>query len=189
MMWVISLLLLAVAAYFLISALNSKNKFDTDTQASDGEVIDSESAQLASDASSSEALQHAGGAPAGLGSGSGSSSASSNASLSGRPASSASTGSISSSSTSTGGVVAGAAAVGVSATAAIDSAREHNLKNVTGNGIGDIQEMLKILNLRDSDSSRLAIEKDQFAGLKSGSSNLDANELTAIADKLRWMLR
>ncbi|MEE9334670.1 MAG: hypothetical protein V3U65_11340 [Granulosicoccaceae bacterium] len=171
MSWVISLILLAVAAYFVISALSSKNKYDVRNQATDGEVDDSESAQLAGDTTSSDAFQHAGGAPAGAGSSSGTS------------------GSAGSGGSSVGGSVAGAAAVGATTAAAIASARKHNIKGVTGNSAGEIQEMLKILNLRDSDAARLAIEKAQFAELKSGTSKLGANELAAVADKLRWMLR
>ena len=189
MMWVISLILLAVAAYFIISALNSKNKIETQNQASDGEVIDGESAQL-SDTTSTDAFQNAGGTPAGSGSGNDSPSASNDGSLSGGAANEPTSSKASSTST-----VAAAAAVGAVSTAAastaaaIASASAHTLKGVTGNGIGDIQEMIKILNLRDSDSRRLTIEKDQFAGLASGTSKLAENELSAIADKLRWMLR
>ena len=197
MSWVISLILLAVAAYFVISALNSKNQYNIKNQAIDGEIDAAESAQLSSDTTSGDAFQNAGGAPAGAGSGSGTAGSAGSGSGSGTSASSASSasGSDSSASASTDGAsVAGVAAMGATAAAAtaaaaIANAREHNLKGVAGNSVGEIQEMFKILNLRDSDAGRLAIEKDQFAALKSGTSKLGANELTAVADKLRWMLR
>ncbi len=204
MTWVISLILLAVAAYFLISALSSKNNYDLKNQTSDAEISEGESAQLDNNATSSDAFQNAGGAPAGASSSAGNttdSSASANTASSGAAAGSAGGGSGASSgaasanngasngSSSGASVAGGAAAVGVTAAAAIASAREHNLKGVTGNSIGEIQEMLKILNLRDSDAGRLAINKDQYAALKSGASDMGATELASVADKLRWMLR
>ncbi len=190
MSWVITLILLAVAAYFLLNALKGKNQHDMQNQQASLGEVDSSDVVQAGETTSADAFQHAGGMPSaaadntanGTGSTGGASTTAANA-----PNNSGGAGSAIGTTTKGAAAVAGAA--GVSAAAAIASAREHTLKAVSGNGIGDIQEMIKILNLRDTDSSRLAIDKEQFTALKSGNSSMQTNELTAIADKLRWMLR
>jgi hypothetical protein len=174
MSWVITLILLAVAAYFLLNALRGKNQHDLQNQQASIADADTQDVAQPSDTSSSDAFQHAGGMPSGT--------TDNTASNAGGTASAAG-------SRVANGAAAVAGTAGVTAAAAIASAREHTLKAVSGSGIGDIQEMLKILNLSDSDSSRLAIDKDQFAALKSGNSSLQDAELSTIADKLRWMLR
>ena len=59
----------------------------------------------------------------------------------------------------------------------------------SGDDIYDVREMLKILNFRDSDASRLAIDKTQFNDIKAGNvSALPDSGLADVAGKLRKML-
>ncbi|MEE9320574.1 MAG: hypothetical protein V3U76_09025 [Granulosicoccus sp.] len=54
----------------------------------------------------------------------------------------------------------------------------------------DVREMIKILNLRDSDASRLDISKSDFANVWSGDTGaVTADVLDSVAAKLRNMLR
>ena len=59
----------------------------------------------------------------------------------------------------------------------------------SGDDIYDVREMLKILNFRDSDASRLAIDKTQYNEIKAGNvSGLPDGGLAEVAGKLRKML-
>ncbi len=48
-------------------------------------------------------------------------------------------------------------------------AAAHGVKS--GNEVQDVHELIKILNLRDSDASRLGIDRDQFNTLANGSAD------------------
>lgn len=58
----------------------------------------------------------------------------------------------------------------------------------TEDQVEDIQEMFKILNLRDSDAPRLGIEADTYNRIKSGdTSGVGSTQLDEVADRLRAM--
>jgi|GEM_PF-3275223 len=60
----------------------------------------------------------------------------------------------------------------------------------TGDTAADIREMIKILNLRDSEADRLHLSTERFEALRHGNRDgIDDETLTAVADRLRRMLR
>lgn len=86
--------------------------------------------------------------------------------------------------------VAGAAAVAVTAkgTSQTSTAQQDGLN--TGDTSTDVQEMIKILNLAEPDAGRLNISRDQFNALRSGNSSAApaSDQLNDVAAKLRNML-
>jgi len=144
-----------------------------------------------------------------------SSSSGSNANAAGGAA--ASTGATAASAATVGAAVGAVAAVGASATAAANSAEadaddEFDFDATSGADImaaglgatgqaagvsnaieaGDgasVREMIKILNLRDSDASRLGIDADQFQALWQGQSNgVDGQTLADVSSRLQRMI-
>ena len=76
---------------------------------------------------------------------------------------------------------AGAAASGA------NKAARHGVD--TGDTASDVREMIKILNLRESDAPRLGVEKDEFAMLAGGSGGqLSDDKLRAARDRLVGLL-
>ena len=59
----------------------------------------------------------------------------------------------------------------------------------SGDSALDVREMLKILNLRESDAKRIDLSADDYRGLKAGTSALPQETVSAVADKLRAMIR
>lgn len=60
---------------------------------------------------------------------------------------------------------------------------------VASEDANSVREMIKILNLRDSDASRLGIEKDQFQALWQGSSDgVPAGTLSDVRSRLQQMM-
>jgi len=190
-MWFIVLIILAIVAFFIIKAFTGRSG----SQSSGGSAPNSElsngsaNTQIgnASDARQSHtgsgsatgaaagtAVAAAGAAAAAAGS------ASSGASSSGADASGSGSDSSASTSGSSGGTgLAGAATGAVVSMQALQS----------GDAISDVREMIKVLNLRGSDASRLSIAKEQFEGIWAGDKNaLSSDELSQVADKLRRML-
>jgi hypothetical protein len=219
-MWLIALVLLAIAAYFIVRLLLTKNE--------------------QSDISGSEASK--GGGTSGGATHSGDASlpvagnideATQNANLGGEPlgnpgetpaveASVAATAEDTSADTATAGIATGAAAAGVAigavaaagVTAADAAAADAAAAGVTssaaaspatatstatsstttpavssGNHILDIQDMLKILNLRDSDASRLAISREQYNSLKTGDAgDLNSEQVQGVVSRLQQMM-
>jgi len=99
--------------------------------------------------------------------------------------------------TATAGVaVAGAAAVAASGgnqhaqVAASPSEGQQSQVLNSGDSLVDAREMIKILNLAEPDAGRLAISREQFAALRSGDAAAapSADQLDAVTDKLRSML-
>ncbi len=90
-----------------------------------------------------------------------------------------------------GAVVAGARAVAASPSSSATSAQtalSGDYTVATGDPALDVREMLKILNLRESDAKRLAISESDYKALKAGNSVLPPEDLTAVAEKLRAMI-
>lgn len=71
-----------------------------------------------------------------------------------------------------------------------ESGHAHGVADAIANqDAGSVREMIKILNLRDSDASRLGIEKDQFQALWQGSSDgINANTLSDVRSRLQQMM-
>jgi len=94
-----------------------------------------------------------------------------------------------------GAVAAGsAAAAGASAGAASrpgphgQTATPIVYDNVTS-GEGSVREMIKVLNLRESDASRLGIDATQFGNLWQGKSDgVDASTLSSVTSRLQQMM-
>lgn len=87
-----------------------------------------------------------------------------------------------------GATAAGAANASANAAAGTSAGRASSAVN-TGDELHDVHEMLKILNLRDSDASRLAIDKAQYNDIKAGNvSGLPDAMIADVAGKLRKML-
>lgn len=59
----------------------------------------------------------------------------------------------------------------------------------SGNAAEDVRDMLKVLNLRESDAKRLALSAADYRGLKDGNSALPEDAIVAVADTLRRMIR
>jgi len=57
-----------------------------------------------------------------------------------------------------------------------------------GDKHGNVREMMKILNLRDTDASRLGISKDDFNRLWKGDASADAGLVDEVTDRLQRML-
>ena len=86
-----------------------------------------------------------------------------------------------------GNVVAAAGAAATSVTAA-KNALGSTIPN-TGNRVADIQEMLKVLNLRPSDAPRLSLTAEQYTSLKSGQAgDLSADVLDNVMGRLTAMM-
>lgn len=88
-----------------------------------------------------------------------------------------------------GAAAAGHAAGSSGATAKADAhiaATEFN----SGDPLRDIQEMIKVLNLAEPDAGRLAISREEFQAIRQGNeANLPSSDsLAAVADKLQRML-
>ena len=92
-----------------------------------------------------------------------------------------------------------AAAAGVTATAMAakgTAARTSNATSAAGNlpasgdTLTDVREMIKILNLDGPDAARLQIQRDQLVALRKGDAGgvPDAATLDSVASKLREML-
>ncbi len=151
MIWLIAIILLAVAAYFLMQAFGEKNQLKSQTNSSNRQE---KSDQLSNEPN--------GRSDAGAG-------------------------------------VAGAiGAIGVK-NAIQSSAIAHNEPGSTstnisavpdsGDALIDVREMLKILNLRQSDASRLGIDQDQYNSIKGGAAGgLDGNQVQGVAERLQKML-
>jgi len=210
-MWFIVLIILAIVAFFIIKAFMGRS----DSQGSGASAANSElgngssNTQIgnASDARQSQeasggaagaaagaagtAVAAAGAAAAAAGSASsGASSSGADASGSGAAGSDATNGAqaagviASDSSASTSGSSGGTGLAGA-ATGAVVSMQALQ----SGDAISDVREMIKVLNLRGSDASRLSIAKEQFEGIWAGDQNaLSSDELSQVADKLRRML-
>jgi|GEM_PF-3549885 len=96
------------------------------------------------------------------------------------------------------GVTAGGAAAAVAAsggshreqsTAGLSGDQQSQVLD-TGDSLVDAREMIKILNLAEPDAGRLAISREQFAALRSGNAAAapSADQLKAVTEKLRSML-
>ena len=68
-------------------------------------------------------------------------------------------------------------------------ALDGNYRVETGDAAHDVREMLKILNLRESDASRLGVSAEEYRSLREGRSDaLPDDRLRALADRLAGMM-
>jgi len=100
----------------------------------------------------------------------------------------------SASSGGTAAVAAGAAAVASGAAIASAgsgvSGHASGVADALASGDADsVREMMKVLNLRESDAARLGIDKTQFANLWQGKSDgIDSDTLTSVTSRLKNMM-
>lgn len=217
-MWLIALVLLAIAAYFIVRLLLTKNDIsDSSSEASTGDgtsggATPGDEASLPGAGNIDEATQ--------------------NANVNGEPdgnpggtpavgAAEATTAGDTSADAATAGIATGAAAAGVAmgaVAAAADTAADAAVTDAatggvtalaaaspattsatqssavapavnSGNHILNIQDMLKILNLRDSDANRLAISREQYNSLKTGDAgDLNSEQVQGVVNRLQQMM-
>ena len=68
-------------------------------------------------------------------------------------------------------------------------ALDGNYRVETGDAAHDVREMLKILNLRESDASRLGVSAEEYRGLHEGRADaLPDDRLRALSDRLAGMM-
>ncbi len=111
-------------------------------------------------------------------------------SSSGRGSSSWSSGSVAAA--AGGAVVAGAAGAALSGSSGKSSDQGATIANSASNSpddlAGEIRERIKILNLRQSDSRRLAVSNSEFDELaRGGHANLGSEKLLEVTKILRWL--
>ena len=202
-MWVIALVLLAIAAYFIVRLLLTKNEqSDISSESStgggtSGGATPGGDASLPGTGNIDEATQNA------------NVTREPDGNSGGRPvveATVAATTGDTSADAATAGIAAGAAAAGVAigavATAGVTTVAAASPATASavessaaapavssGNHILDIQDMLKILNLRDSDASRLAINREQYNSLTAGDAgDLNNEQVQAVVSRLQRMM-
>lgn len=195
MSWLVTLLLLAIIAFFVVKYIMSNAKkrqaeiHQTSNEQTRSGVIEHGSEQRPSSAGAESALTNDSALNE---SKSHQQFASSTASIAGDNASTHASTNTSHARTATAGVAtaaAGAAAAGSSfaksATSGVAAGGVH-----TGDTLSDVREMIKILNLDAPDASRLAIGREQLLALRKGDANgiPDASGLEDIAERLRGML-
>lgn len=165
-MWFITLLVLALAAFFIIKAVKAH------------------SARQAAEQQENLRLQEGTGLAGSLNQESQTTSASSGAAdtttASGKAA-------VAGAATSAAGA---AAAVTASRATDMASGSAQGLGIETGDSLHDAREMIKILNLAEPDAGRLAISREQFSALRSGNAEQapPSDVVAEVADKLRRML-
>ena len=226
-MWLIALVLLAIAAYFIVRLLLTKNEqseINSEAAMDDGTsrgATHSGDASLPGAGNSDEAIQNAnaGGEPQGNPGGT-PAVAATVAATAGDTTADAATAGIATGAVAAGvaigaaatagdtaadAAVADAAAAGVTtadaassgvttdaaASPATASATESSAAApaLSGNHMLDIQDMLKILNLRDSDASRLAISREQYNSLKTGDAgDFNSEQVQAVISRLQRMM-
>jgi len=175
-MWIVVLLVLALLAYLVVQALMNKSggstaSYEGDNPAS-GAAASRSPAENQHSLATTEAGTSAGAAAAGAAVAAG--------------AASMASGAGSAVANSAGAVAqSGQAAAGALTAGAIPTT---SYAVNTNDAAHDVREMIKILNLRASDASRLGIEKDQFEQLKSAASGMSDNIINDVAGKLRGML-
>lgn len=197
MMWLVTLLILAIIAYFVVKSVSSniRNRQAGSNSSGTNEIEHANAQQRAladsgpahdngSTSASSESMTRQG-ADAIDGSNAGQS-----------PTAASTSSSRSSATTGIAATAAGAAVAGAVASAVTGSSTEGSTNHSasgginTGNTLGDVREMIKILNLDAPDASRLAIDREQLVALRKGDANgiPDASSLEEIAVRLRNML-
>lgn len=183
-MWLIALVLLALAAYFIVRLLLPKNEIsDISSEVStgggtSGGATPGDDASLPGASNIDEATH--------------------NANVHGEPdgnpgetpavgATEAATTGDTATDAATGGVTTVAAASPATTSATESSAAAPAVNS--GNHILDIQDMLKILNLRDSDANRLAISREQYNSLKTrNAGDLNSEQVQGVLSRLQQMM-
>ena len=173
MLWLITLLVLAVAAFFVVKMMKS----NTLKQQEEHDQLQRErlGSVAAADGSTSPSHErHAGTAPTDT----------AESSLNTTAATAAAAAGVTATGMAAGVTATGTAAKGSAATSAVDS------RLASGDTLTDVREMIKILNLDGPDAARLQIQRDQLVALRKGDDGgaPDAATLDSVASKLREML-
>lgn len=194
MWWLLGLLITALIAFFAVKAITASTvKKQLQSKLLGQEALDSTAAR--SETTSSEQPTADAGNVTGAGSEiTDTASAAADASgTSGTPGSSGTSGAAGVAGVAAAaGAASIAAAVGGAASAnsgGSSSGLDANTVN-TGNAATDIAEMMKILNLAESDASRLDITRDEFEALRQADAAViaDAAKIDNVASRLRKML-
>lgn len=195
MWWLLGLLITALIAFFAVKAITASTvKKQLQSKLLGQEALDSTAAR--SETTSSEQPTANAGNVTGAGSEiTDTASAAADASgTSGSPGSSGTSGAAGVAGVAAAaGAASIAAAVGGAASAnsggGSSSGLDANTVN-TGNAATDIAEMMKILNLAESDASRLDITRDEFEALRQADAAViaDAAKIDNVASRLRKML-
>lgn len=198
-MWLITLIILAIVAFFIVKYVKSQSQ----RQAAEKERLGQstgiegtlEHERPHSAQSSSNAHRNATGS---TGSGAVSTPTGQSAGAAGTAGRSVAAGGGAGAAAGAGAVAAGVGAVaaaGAAATAAgvrsaTGAASGTGLALDTGDVVGDIREMIKILNLAEPDARRLSITPEQLRALRNADAQgmPDANALNEVASRLRKML-
>lgn len=197
MWWLLGLLITALIAFFAVKAITASTvKKQLQSKLLGQEALDSTAAR--SETTSSEQPTADAGNVTGAGSeitdtASAAADASGTSGTSGTPGSSGTSGAAGVAGVAAAaGAASIAAAVGGAASAnsgGSSSGLDANTVN-TGNAATDIAEMMKILNLAESDASRLDITRDEFEALRQADAAViaDAAKIDNVASRLRKML-
>lgn len=172
-MWFITLLVLALAAFFIVKIVTGKAKNQTAEQErlSQATEVSSSHKQAQAEPSNSD-----------------------NRSVDSNTVAEHNTDSAKVGSAAAVTAVAAAAVVADTTKGAISAATSavsaSSLGLNTGDVGHDVREMIKILNLSDTDAGRLAITKEQFSAIRqdNGSDMPAEGDLSSVADRLRHML-
>lgn len=175
-MWFITLIVLALAAFFIIKAAKAHASRQAEEQKS---LENGQGAQIESNSENSPSTIE--GAP------------SAESPLADTSSASQAPAAYSAVDAATATMAGSAAAL--AANAASESARSSGSDNVqselnTGDNMRDIQEMMKILNLAESDAGRLDLSREQFNALRKGDAQNSPSEdtLPELANRLRNMI-
>jgi len=204
-MYVVILIALAIAAYFLIQYMKgrSTNHSLENSAQPHGELTD-ERPGAASNAEGTigadAAARHAEGQSTAAGSSSAVDSSTGGSSTGGasKGGAAAAAGTLAAGAAAAA-VAAGAQAGGTSGATSGATARVSTGSHSTGatndatqlaggDKHGNVREMMKILNLRDADASRLGISTDDFNRLWKGDASADAGLVDEVTDRLQRML-
>jgi len=207
-MYVVILIVLAIAAYFLIQYMKKRsttrsleNSAQPHGELTDGRPGAASNAEGTTGADA--AARHAEGQSTAAGSSSAvdsstGGSSTGGASKGGAAAAAAAAGTLAAGAAAAA-VAAGAQAGGTSGATSGATARVSTGSHSTGatndatqlaggDKHGNVREMMKILNLRDADASRLGISKDDFNRLWKGDASADAGLVDEVTDRLQRML-
>ncbi|MFK8082318.1 MAG: hypothetical protein AB8B97_18685 [Granulosicoccus sp.] len=179
MWWLVALLVLAFASFFVVKSLKeSTERRQAEHDSQQRERLDASSRDLPASDNEGQAggLAQTAGAVAATG-------AVAHAATRAGNDGAASEGS----SANRAGVAETPSAAAGSASAAL---QQHATTLNTGDTLSDVREMIKILNLDGPDAGRLDISREALTALRKGQSTgiPDASALESVADRLRQML-
>ena len=170
--WLLILLATALVAFFVVKTMKAATmKQQSQNRQLQQEARDNSPVESETQTSARLSNESAGSAGAGAGAGAADADASTSAVMG-------------------AAAVAGAAGIAAGASAAVSSTGANSQGINSGNTGADVVEMMKILNLAESDASRLNISRDAFVALRQSDAAAmpDAATVDDVASRLRKML-